>query len=163
MEFEFPEAFRSLCGYAPAQGNGNSKKRKAPEPVTEQPANNAEFKCRLAQAAQLLMGRPLEKGEIVYETVPVDGEVEGTFVGTVTLVGFDSTTGYQGFPTFGKKNAETAAAEAALVALEDQIAPLEEERKAAKKAKSKESLLEFKKKLDGSKSMEGAKSVVKKE
>lgn len=170
LEFEFPQTFRSLCGYAPAQGNANSnansKKRKAAdlsERMAEQPANNGEFKCRLSQAAQLLQGRPLEKGEIVYETVPAEGEPEGTFVGTVTLVGYDSTTGYQGFPTFGKKNAETAAAEAALVALADQIAPLEEERKAAKKAKAKEALAEFKTRLNGAKTMDGAKAVVKKE
>jgi len=146
LQYEFPETFARLCGI-PVQGKGNAnrgQKRKAPEPVVE-PPNAGEVKSRLAQAAQMMIGRNLEKGDISYETVPDESAPPGTFVGTVTLVGLDSSVGYQGFPAFGKKAAESAAAEAAIAALLDRIEPLEEAHNAKKVAKKKEGLAVFKK------------------
>jgi len=157
LQNEFPETFARLAGF-PAQGKGkgnakgnaqvqaNSKKRKAPEPEVVEQVNTGEVKSRLTQAAQMLMGRPAEKGDVVYETVPDEGGTPGMFVGTVTLAGYDSTVGYQGFPALGKKAAESAAAEAAVAALQSKIEPLEADREANKKAKKKESLAVFKEK-----------------
>lgn len=167
LQNEFPQTFARLCGF-PVPGKGTSKgnakgiakgnakgsvqasgnKRKAAElEVVEQP-NSGEFKSRLTQAAQMLMGRSSEKGDVVYETVPDESGEPGMFVGTVTLVGYDSSVGYQGFPALSKKAAETSAAEAALSALQSKIAPLEEAHQENKRAKKKESLAAFKQKQD---------------
>merc|ERR1711966_423269 len=83
----------------------------------------------------------LLKGEVEYESAEVEG---GGFVGTVTLKAYDPNTGYQGHPGANKKLAEDNAAEAALSALADVIAPLQEEHLAKKKAKNQESLAALK-------------------
>jgi len=104
--------------------------------TTPKNAPNAEassemnFKQRLTQAQQILRGGgECAKGDIVYECAEDEG---GGFVATVTLAAYDPTVGYQGMPAPNKKTAEMNAAEAALVALEEQLGPLEKAKKPRK-------------------------------
>lgn len=144
LQTEFPEAFARLSGmasFAPPAKQG--QKRKAADALPPQNQNTSdpgEFKQRLTQAATLLVGRSLEKGEVVYEVT----EAEGQYTATVTLQGYDPGTGYQGLPASNKKLAESQAAEAALAALADQLAPVEAAHREKKKAKNQESLAKLK-------------------
>lgn len=145
LQAEFPEAYAEasarMSGIAVAP-QARGQKRKAAE-ISEPDAKN-----KLAQAAQLLMTESMKKGDIVYECAAVEGS-PSEFVGTVTLSGYDNTVGYQGLPSTDKKMAETNAATAALEALAEKLAPLEEahkEKKAAKKAEDLEKWKEIREK-----------------
>jgi len=102
------------------------------------PSQSENSKTRLNQVTQLLKGSTLVKGDIVYECV----EVDGGFVANVTLVPVDAS--YEGLPGASKKLAEQNAAEVALEALQDRVAPLEEEHLAKKAKLKKESFEKFK-------------------
>ena len=100
-------------------------------------------KEKLAQACQLLCGRSLTKGEIVYEC---QRDEQGQFAASVTLSPVDPSIAYHGQPAMNQKQAEINAAEAALQELHDHIVLAEEaaqERKAAK-AKERAEMLEAK-------------------
>lgn len=145
LQTEFPEAFARLSGMAsfaapPAKQGQKRKAAAALPPQNQNTSDPGEFKQRLTQATTLLVGRSLEKGEIVYEVT----EGEGQYTATVTLQGYDPGTGYQGLPASNKKLAESQAAEAALAALADQIAPVEAAHREKKKAKNAESLAKLK-------------------
>merc|ERR1712196_713405 len=141
-EHECSAAYHKALGgaapAAPAQQQG--KKRKA-EVLQQQPQEPVlDSKQRLAAALNLLLAGPPEKGALVYETAQAE---DGSFVSTVTLQAYDPSVGYQGVGAANKKIAENNAAEAALDALKDTLAPLEEEHRNRKAAKRKESLQKF--------------------
>lgn len=149
---EFPDVYQRVLAGLPAaapqqQGKGASsciqgQKRKAAA-MASPPEH--EPKQRLCQATQLLANHAgnattMQKGDIVYETI----EENGHFVSTVTLQSYDPSVGYQGLPADNKKHAESAAAEAALAALAEQIAVAEQEHQAKKAMKKQAQLAEFK-------------------
>lgn len=149
LKAEYPDVYARISHGAPAVAAGNGKKRKAGEM-----AGPTEAKSRLHQAAQLLVGQALKQGDIVYESEPVADSI-GQFVGTVTLAAYDNTVGYQGLPAAGKKEAEQAAAEAALQALADKLKPLQDEHEAKRKAKAVESLQKLKESREAKKAKTG--------
>lgn len=136
IKAEFPAEFKRLNavaqGVMPAPVKG--QKRKAE--VISNAAPQDSSKSRLTHAVTLMVGS-MQKGDIAYECV----EEGGQFTATVVLQAHDPSTGYQGLPAGSKKDAESAAAEAALNALADQIAQAEELHAAKKKKKAKRILL----------------------
>jgi len=138
IQSEFPEVFARLTSAFVIQAK-QGQKRKAAQPAANS-SDTGEFKQRLTMAAQLLVGRTLEKGEVTYECT----EEQGQYVATVTLQGYDPGVGYQGLPAANKKLAESAAAEAALAALADQLAPVEEAHREKKAKLNKEKLEKLK-------------------
>jgi len=138
IQSEFPEIFARLLGTAAQAGPTIGQKRKAPEEA----GLEMDSKSRLNQGLSLLLERPTTKDDVSYET---EKQEDGTWVSQVTL-STDATVAYQGEAQSDRKAAEHSAAEAALVTLEDKIAPLMEEQKAKKLRKKREQLESFKKK-----------------
>jgi hypothetical protein len=146
MQMQFKDAYRQLVGRngsIPASGQKRKASQMAEQQVQEDPTAQHGAKSLLTQAARLLKGDALVKGDVMYESAPAE-EDASLFVATVTLVGIDPTVGYQGLPAPSKKLAENAAAEAALIALQSQMEPLEAEHQAKKQKKKQDSLAEFK-------------------
>lgn len=122
MEIVFPEAFARLMQATPGQKRDIS-------------ALEETFpKERLNHALFLLLNRSVMKSDIWFQTQETG---DGQWISSVVL-SLDPTLPYQGLPQSSKKLAEYAAAEAANWALSDQVAPLEEERKAKKLKKTTE-------------------------
>lgn len=153
MEAEFPEsavagaqphaAFVQQLGSGDAAPAGG-KIRKAPGDWETTGEDSA--KSRLVHAAQMLLGRPADKADVVYEVVTVEGGGLGggcAYAATVSLPTYDPNSFYESGPAENKKQAEKLAAEAALQALWSVIAPLEEERKAKKARQGKEKMTRF--------------------
>lgn len=101
----------------------------------EGPTCQEDPKCRLMSVMQLLVGRALTKGEVLFETVPVPGQ--NTLISTVELLNYGNVV-YEGEPSETRKMAENSAAAAALEQLEPVVAPLEDEQKAKKLRQSQE-------------------------
>eukprot|EP00931_Biecheleriopsis_adriatica_P009214 TRINITY_DN110296_c0_g1_i1.p1 TRINITY_DN110296_c0_g1~~TRINITY_DN110296_c0_g1_i1.p1 ORF type:complete len:349 (-),score=110.90 TRINITY_DN110296_c0_g1_i1:57-1103(-) len=116
--------------HAPPQGE--KRKRQADEKT---------FKARLHEMVQTLNGGVANKDDIVYETSPVDGD-NGTqpsaWISKVYFPNYNAGLVYEGEPQNSKKDAESSAAAVAVMDLEDQVAPLEAERKAKKQKQAKE-------------------------
>jgi len=92
---------------------------------------NDEPKGRLAHVVQLLVGNPLKKGDIVYETTQLDGG--RFFVSTVTLPSCPQfNTPFSGSPIEGKRAAEKSAAEEALRVLGPMVESVEHKAKKAR-------------------------------
>jgi len=108
-----------------------AKKRSREESSGPQPQ---AAKSRLVHALSLILGRPGTKADTEWQVE----EAEGMYIGSVTLTEMSRT--FTGEPVALKKEAENAAADAALEALADQIATLEEEHKAKKAKKHAENL-----------------------
>merc|ERR1719193_1282067 len=141
MLAEFPEAAMMSDMEAWWSGKGGPPaagvKRKAAA-ITDASAA-VDAKSRLMQAVQLLLTRPVTKGEVVYETSQADAEGK-SWVGTVSIPAHDPSSSWQGEPADSQKQAMMNAAEAALAALKDTLTPLEEERKAKKNKEALEKL-----------------------
>merc|ERR1719283_485928 len=91
------------------------------------------------KASQLLLGRPVTKGEVVYATSPVEGS-GGKQQTVVSIPAHDPSASWQGEPADTPKQAENNAAEVACAALADTLAALEEQRKAKKARQAKEQI-----------------------
>merc|ERR1719253_1337720 len=115
-------------GIAGQLGKGSSPMVKTPLVKTPSPG-----KEQLSHAAQLLVGRSLMKGEIVYEC---QQNMQGQFVATVSIVPTGAV--YQGNPAAVQRSAENNAADAALRDLRPQLIPLEAAAKEKKAQKEKE-------------------------
>lgn len=142
---EFPEeAQRAVAGSQGQDMNGwgaqtqKGKKRPlAAGQMTGAPPTQDEpsAKGRLMQTIQLLLGRPVQKGEVCYDTQPVDPSVQNSaYVSTVSAPSYDSQMQYAGEASESKKQAENSAAVQMLEALREVARAAEEEHK-AKKAK----------------------------
>lgn len=140
LQAEFPEYYQEAQGgWAPApQPQGRGQKRKLEDDSSNGPKQN------LMNAAQLMKGESLTKGDVTYEVE----EKNGKYVATVTLVASDPNTGYQGLPGASKSDAENKAAEAALNELEAVVKPLREAHQAKKKAKNQANLEALKKRQE---------------
>merc|ERR1711972_1266839 len=79
-----------------------------------------DSKSKVNQAAQLLLGRPATKEDIVYNTQPAD-ETGALWMSSVSLPALDADGWYQGECCADKKQAEASAAEALLQAFADHI------------------------------------------
>lgn len=102
-------------------------------------AQKNEPKVRLQEAAQLLLGRSLVKGDIVFEHQDADNG--GLITATVVLPQYDSTRAFYGEPAETKKHAENSACEAFLDSdLAPEIARLEVEHQARKARKHREEM-----------------------
>jgi len=135
---EFPDEYAALTG-APAWGagpvGGGGKKR------TLEETGPSDSKSKLSQAMQIILGRPVQKGDIVYDTKAVDeSNINGGYVSIVTIPTYDKDAAYEGEKGDGKKQAEQNAAGQLLAALQDHIAAAEEEHKAKKAKVRKERL-----------------------
>merc|ERR1719210_700826 len=85
----------ATMGYPGEQLAGRKRKGTPPE----------DAKSRLSQGAQLVLSRPLMKGDIIYKTwITEDGS--GTFSASVCLPEYDPTTSYLGLTAPTKKQAE---------------------------------------------------------
>lgn len=119
---------------APAQSQGEKRKRGQD--------NEKTFKARLHEMVQTLNGGQSNKEDVVYETSPVDGEngsaQPSAWVSRVSLPNYNPDLVYEGAPQMSKKDAENSAAESAVADLEEQVRPLEEERKAKKRKQMQE-------------------------
>lgn len=119
---------------APGKGvKGKGKKRKGPEEVSQSSGRNDGPKEKLAQACQLLIGRSLTKGELVYD---VQDDGLGQFVATVTLPAYDPNTTHLGSPGATQREAEFSAAAVAMAALHDEIETAHQAKKARKALQS---------------------------
>lgn len=142
LQAEYPEeytaaeagqAFQGFSAWFAAKGpeamqTGQKRKAAALDglPPTIDP------KSRLNQAIQLMLTRPIAKGDIQYDT----RESEGSFISTVTLTNVPGPI--EGTAAENQKLAEQSAATAALEQLAPQLGPLEEEAKAKKAQKLRE-------------------------
>lgn len=118
------------------QQQGTKRKQGAMQPVMRQPEPDSP-KNRLQQGVQLILGRSVTRDDMIF-VVEEEGDI---FKATCTITHLSQT--YEGEPQASKKLAEVSAAEVALLALEDQIAPLKEVHEANKKQKRKAELEEF--------------------
>lgn len=125
-----------------------STKRKAEEMQAELPS-----KSKLIQGVHLIVQRPLTKEDMVYQTEEVVGQ-EQKFSGSVTITATGQTFASDR-PAGSRKDAEHAAAEVALKALEAQFAPLQEEQKAKKARKNKEGIEKLKEAMKAKKEAKG--------
>jgi len=125
LEAEHPDVARECWRERESgvKGDGKGKKRKHGDTSQEGP------KTRFNNAIQILMDRNCQKGDIVYET---QGDEGGPYVATVCAPGYDADQQWQGAPAADPKQAERNAAEAALAALEEVVAPLAAEKEAKK-------------------------------
>lgn len=123
LEAEFPEASAHLSALGAAgaewsewwsQG-GKGKKRKS---IISDPAN-ADAKSLLSHNMSVLLDRSVTKADLVYDVTPA----EGGYAATLTMPNYDGGKRYQGDPAASRKDAEHAAAQAALDDLQDIIAP----------------------------------------
>merc|ERR1712113_857119 len=88
----------------------------------------ADEKCRMNHGAQMLLGRAVQKGDVVYDVRLVQGSGHpGKFIATVALPGFADGK-YEGEPFSDKKSAENSAAAKFLETFEDEIAEKKAER-----------------------------------
>merc|ERR1712181_12717 len=125
---EFPSFESDFPG--PKSKSAKGKKRKAePAPL--------DAKSRLSHGMCLLNGGPVPKGGISYEVA----KGPGGLVGTVSISTISQS--FQGAPAKDKKEAESAAAEAALESMKDQLEAAEAEHQAKKKAKLEPKKQEF--------------------
>jgi len=129
-----------------AQGMGMSGlaptvKKKPLSAAGGAPANGGpghDPKTRLMKASQLLLGRPVTKGEVVYATSPVEATGGKTQVSVVSIPAHDPSASWQGAPADTLKQAEFNAAEVAFAAVAHKLGPLEEQRKEKKARQAKE-------------------------
>lgn len=102
-------------------------------------AQKNEPKVRLQEAAQLLLGRSLVKGDVVFEHQDADNG--RLILATVVIPQLDSTRAFYGEPAETKKLAENSACEALLNSdLAPEIARLEVEHQERKARKQQEDL-----------------------
>jgi hypothetical protein len=127
----FPHIHDQMISFPQAGG----VKRKAGG-IAEAPAEALESKSKLNQALCLLLGRNPMKGDAVFDTSETE---DRAWISQVVLV-TDPEVAYQGEVQPNKKAAENSAAEAALVALQDRVTPLEQEHKAKKARANREKL-----------------------
>merc|ERR1719326_811194 len=103
--------------------SGGTKRKWENQAFSELPA-----KSRLSQGIQRLKKGSVTKEDITYSVEEVEGQQGGKYVGSVVIsVTGETYTAAQ--PRESKKDAENAAAEAALEALGPQLEPLMEEHK----------------------------------
>merc|ERR1712100_750638 len=100
-------------------GSGGTKRKGEPQ---ELPA-----KSKLSQGVQLMKpGEPVTREDITYSVEEVEGAEGGKYVGSV-VIAVTGVTYTADKARASKREAEHAAAEAALEALADTLGPLEEE------------------------------------
>jgi len=149
LEAEFWPAWGGKGGKGGKGGNGGMggmgalASMKALGAPSEPPGSDA--KSRMNKAAQLLLGRLLNKGEVAYVTSPVEGQGS---VCTVSIPAHDPSASWTGAPAGTTKQAEINAAEAALAALADTLTAIEGEKKEKRKAQDQEKLERKKAKLE---------------
>merc|ERR1739848_581451 len=125
MGIEFPEVYNSFVDpndpdkfIVPEAGSGGKKRKREPVP----PAESGNPRAKLCEAMEVLkkgvLGEPLEKDDVTYNTL--DNE-DGVAVSSVTI-GFLQQT-FFGEPQSGIQAAEFSAADVAMIALADEIAP----------------------------------------
>lgn len=135
IEAEFPDFYNAIMnGAAPTKGT----KRKAPaEPGAEPKV--PEGKSELLYIAQMLLGHPATKEDVVYTVTETPTAAGGMmYTGTVTIPGYDATEVWTGEAGTTKKDAEMNAAKAAVAVLQIAAAPLIEEAKQKKLLKQQE-------------------------
>lgn len=137
MEAEFALVYAGIL-QNPSGGKqnqlGTKRKRDGGDQVVPEP----DVKSRLNHTVQLLLKRPLQKGDIIYDMTSPEGG--SGFVAALRLPNHDPDTTYEGQLSSSKQDAERSAAEAGLAALAEVLTPLEEEHRAKKAAKNRESL-----------------------
>lgn len=96
-----------------------------------------DAKSRLMHGLQMLLQRPLQKGDVVFDTQqPQEGH--GYHASLLALPTYDPKTTYESEVAESKKAAEASAAERALTALHDLIAAAQEEHTAKKRRLAQE-------------------------
>jgi len=148
LEAEFPDlvgamAMSPALAAAPVAamlGATGGVKRKSTVPVEICP------KTKLMHGVQLLIDRPVAKGEVAYTSQSMEDPAGGgtSWMASVSIPAYDPAMTWAGEPASNQKEAEQNAAHAAYEALKDTIAPLEEERKAKKAKKNQEKTEEWK-------------------
>jgi len=157
---EFPAEFQALGQARPAMawniggasGNaskksivlagGNASKKRKIGATTSEALNREEVssKSRCQAAVMLLLKRPVTKGDVVYDTQALEGDVP-TFVSSVRIPAYDPNQAYGGAPCTSKKLAEDSAAEALLNSkLASTFSRLEQDHAVRKAAKNKENV-----------------------
>lgn len=125
-------AFAGGCKGAPAFAAGT--KRPLASAVEER-----DNKSTLIHSMQMLLQRPVQKGDIEFDTKLVDeNNPQGGYVSHLTLPSYDQQAAWEGAQGEGKKQAEQNAAGQALAALQQVIGSAEEAYKAKRARLRKE-------------------------
>jgi len=144
MQEEFAEVYAQLVGpYAPTAAAKGQKRKGGPDGAPVASAGPPEGKSMLSHFVQLLLGRPVAKEDMVYESVQLEGGAG--FQATVALPTYVGGKSYQGAVAPTKKEAEMAAAKLACAQLRNVVVVLEEEHKAKKAKKNAEAIVKMKK------------------
>lgn len=143
LQFLCPEVHQQVVTGMAQQGSAPKRPRTTSSGVQlPETYPDNDCKSRLNRFLTMLVGRPILRGDTIYETVNAEGVDygPGPFQTTVHLLALGQGIAYAGEQSDTKKAAELSAAKIACDALEPDVAPLEQTRLEAKAEKKKKEM-----------------------